>query len=992
MLSPRAESFKQDLTSALVKELEIARRIAQGERSNEASTGHFLRQQGSGYVYEFEDLTGFPPDEGVQISFTVGEKTSKGKYLGEIDSKFLFELDRDLGPEIDKVTVVSDPLFLLEKMIEKLDKIEPFENQSALSSVGLADSPASATIQADNKFMQGLNSLQMDTLNVVTRNTVTYIWGPPGTGKTTTMGSVVAALADAGQRVLLVSNTNLALDTALERCLDRYSDFSELTEGLMLRIGTMVKPELIDKFSGFIDLEVIHAREVKSLQDEMQVLSLKLSEIKNQLSDLHELRRKFEQSKTEEQGVSGLGSEISNLKAQIEVAYRDIESLRKHISFIESEYKTASSKGALSRLLSGAKNPDSLRREINQSQRTKEKLESDALNKGKEIARLESRSQEVQQQAIRAREWLESNPDVKSKIAVIPEIESKSKTMQDQIEAIKEKISKNRAEIMQRAKVISCTAFKTILDSELARLKFDCVVIDEASMLQLPLYYCAASLTADRIVVAGDFRQLPPIVKINGYGNTEALRLENERLRDLMVSNPFTKSGVIARGTHAQELVALRDQYRMRQPISDLISTNFYPEHTLRTVNEKTDKTTPWGNESFFFVDTASLEPESSPVNGKSRRNVAHAIVIKALVDSLHADGWRFDSTAEKSFAVITPYAKQSSFIEALVGANESIKVKGGISTVHRFQGNERDLIILDLTKVSSESDPSLGSFLGNPDPLASENAMWNVAISRARQHVIVVGHKPTLEQNPSALITRLVNSMAVEMKTIDASELVDWEIAQKLDSAFTSSGSIAWFTGESFYKTFSADINSAKQKLFLASPFTTQQGSERWYETLRALKDSEVQSVLLTKPLGEKSNLEESSKVHEELNEILGELKLVPKMHEKLAVIDNRIVWLGSLNILSHKNASEIMMRVESGEFAKSITDEYLLQRLAGNKPPRVNSDGTAIKAGDPCDSPGCLGEMILRPAGISKSSGRPYAAFLSCNQFPRCKNSVNF
>ena len=114
--------------------------------------------------------------------------------------------------------------------------------------------------------------------------------------------------------------------------------------------------------------------------------------------------------------------------------------------------------------------------------------------------------------------------------------------------------------------------------------------------------------------------------------------------------------------------------------------------------------------------------------------------------------------------------------------------------------------------------------------------------------------------------------------------------------------------------------------------------------------------------------------------------------MHEKIAVIDSRIVWVGSLNILSHKNASEIMMRIESTDFAKSITDEYLLQRSTGSRPPRVNSDGTSIKEGDSCDSPGCQGEMILRPAGVSKNSGKPYAAFLSCNQFPRCKNSVNF
>ena len=110
-----------------------------------------------------------------------------------------------------------------------------------------------------------------------------------------------------------------------------------------------------------------------------------------------------------------------------------------------------------------------------------------------------------------------------------------------------------------------------------------------------------------------------------------------------------------------------------------------------------------------------------------------HALTVQAIAEQLFEDGWELKSTAKKSFGIITPYAKQSSFIESLLTTNPEKHVKGGISTVHRFQGNERDLMIIDLTKVASDSEPNLGSFIGHPDPLAPENAMWNVAISRAR-------------------------------------------------------------------------------------------------------------------------------------------------------------------------------------------------------------------------------------------------------------------
>jgi hypothetical protein len=553
---------------------------------------------------------------------------------------------------------------------------------------------------------------------------------------------------------------------------------------------------------------------------------------------------------------------------------------------------------------------------------------------------------------------------------------------------------------MQNAKVIACTAYKPLLDKEIIAMKFDCVVVDEASMLQLPLYYCAAALAQKRIVIAGDFRQLPPIVRVgsnSSRGDSPAAAIEAE-MKALMTENAFTKSGVIAKskiGEKTTELIALRDQYRMREPISDLISETFYPEHTLRTVAEKKDKPTPWGNEAFLFFDTTSLEPESSTVNGKSRRNLMHALTVQAIAEQLFEDGWELKSTAKKSFGIITPYAKQSSFIESLLTTDPDKHVKGGISTVHRFQGNERDLMIIDLTKVASDSEPNLGSFIGHPDPLAPENAMWNVAISRARQHVIIVGDFPTLERNSSALISQLVTKMKKNMKVIDARTVINEELLMASKAKPTSStGSISWFTGEGFYKAFEKDLRGVKSKVFLASPFTTAQGTERWMQTFRDLRAKEVEIVGFTKPVNEKDAATNSAQIHTGLEGVFKELRPVSKMHEKLAVFDQRIVWLGSLNILSHKNSTEIMVRIDSPDFAQSIIDEYQNQRVSKGRPAKVYAPGKQPKVGDTCDRPGCGGKFAFRAAGVSKNSGRAYSAFLSCDNWRvnKCDNSAPF
>jgi superfamily I DNA and/or RNA helicase len=999
-ISTRASTLKQEMGAALNKELEIARKASSGERANEIREGVKTRKKGNAFVYEFEELTGYPPDEGVQVSFTVGEKSSSGKYLGEINSKFVFEFEADLGESITLGTIISDPLFLLEKQISILSADEPFENVVALSSIGLAEYLKVDLLSPNKSFMNGLNPLQSDALDVVAKNSVTYIWGPPGTGKTTTMGSIVAALASLGQKVLLVSNTNLAIDTALERCLDRFSDVKELSGGEMLRLGTMVKPELIKKYSSKIDLDTLFEIEVVPLRAKIDSISGTLRRKKDQLSDLLENQREYDLHLAKSLGSVKAREKANGLRIDLEKAKNEIPVFMAKIAALENELTETISKSGIGRMFSKSRNPGAIRININETQSKYDQAHKAVLRITSEIPIVEQEILEIERDAATSKEWLTQNPDAANIATKIASLRGETAIDEEAIAVLQEEISQKRTALMQNAQVIACTAYKPLLDKEIIAMKFDCVVVDEASMLQLPLYYCAAALAQKRIVIAGDFRQLPPIVRVgsnSSRSDSPAAALEAD-MKALMTENAFTKSGVIAKskiGEKSVELIALRDQYRMRQPISDIISETFYPEHTLRTVAEKMDKPTPWGNEAFLFFDTTSLEPESSTVNGRSRRNLMHALTVQAIAEQLFENGWELKSTANKSFGIITPYAKQSSFIESLLTTDPEKHVKGGISTVHRFQGNERDLMIIDLTKVASDSEPNLGSFIGHPDPLAPENAMWNVAISRARQHVIIVGDFPTLERNSSALISQLVNKMKRNMKVIDARTIINDEImlASRNKPASTS-GSISWFTGEGFYNEFEKDLRSVKSKVFLASPFTTAQGTDRWMQTFRDLRAREVEIVGFTKPINEKDASTNSAEIHTGLEGLFKELRPVSKMHEKLAVFDQRIVWLGSLNILSHKNSTEIMVRIESPDFAQSIIDEYQNQRLNRGRPEKVYPPGKHPRAGDKCDRPGCGGKFALKPAGISKNSGRPYPAFLSCDNWRinKCSNSAPF
>lgn len=987
-LTVRAAKLKKELSDALTAELEVAKKSSMGDRKNELKDGTKVRKKGDSYIYEFNDLSGMPPEEGVQVTFSVGEQSKKGRYLGEVNSRYVFEIESDLGQHIDTATAISDPLFLLEKQIEILKADAPFENQVALSSLGLADYLTVEPLKPDSSFMNGLNSLQASALGVVANKSVTYIWGPPGTGKTTTMGSIVASLASLGQKVLLVSNTNLAIDTALERCLDRYAENSALTGGQMLRLGTMVKPELMKKYSDKIDLDSLVEEASAPLRKEIDLISQQLSKKKDELSDLKDHIWEYEGHIKNSQAAEPARAKIETLTKDSNALKDEALSIPSKLRELQSELNEAESKSTLGRMFGKGRNPGQIRIDINAKQSRKDQAEKSYIRISTEISALEREIESIEAQAKTSIEWLNKRPDIKELKSKTDELGVLVSLDEKKIESLQEEIAEKRTEMLQKAKVISCTAYRPLLDKDILGLKFDCVVVDEASMLQLPLYYCAAALSMARIVVAGDFRQLPPIVRVGSNSNQPSpAEIKQNEHKEILVANAFVKSGVIARskmGEGTSELIALRDQYRMRAPISELISSIFYPEHTLRTVEEKTDKPTPWGDEPFIIVDTSKLEPESSTVNNRSRRNVIHALVVEAIAEHLFADGWELDATAKKSFGVITPYAKQSNLIENLVMAKSGDYVRGGVSTVHRFQGNERDIMIIDVTKVSSRSEPELGPFIGNSDPLASANAMWNVAISRARQHVILVTDLPTLEANPSAVISQMVQRIKKDARLIDASTLLSVESLKLLpESPKSDRGSISWYSGEGFYKTFESDLKSTKSKVFLASPFTTESGTSRWMQIFRDLRANDVEIVAFTKPISEKDSGTNSEKIHEELGQVFKELRPVSKMHEKLAVFDQRVVWLGSLNILSHKNSTEIMVRIDSPDFAVSLLNEYQNQRPTSSRNNYTRLSDSGQKEGDKCSVPSCHGTLVLRPAGVSKRSGRAYEAFLGCTNW---------
>lgn len=130
-----------------------------------------------------------------------------------------FELTADtwLGADVESAVFRVDPTFLLRKAYEAIQQRDAQSPDAGIWAARLLATPE-AVDGGGNRVsipLRGLNERQREAVRVAASAPRSYVWGPPGTGKTTTVGTFVSGLAAAGRRVLVISPYNVAVDEAI---------------------------------------------------------------------------------------------------------------------------------------------------------------------------------------------------------------------------------------------------------------------------------------------------------------------------------------------------------------------------------------------------------------------------------------------------------------------------------------------------------------------------------------------------------------------------------------------------------------------------------------------------------------------------------------------------------------------------------------------------------------------------------------------------------
>lgn len=141
----------------------------------------------------------------------------------------------------------------------------------------------------------------------------------------------------------------------------------------------------------------------------------------------------------------------------------------------------------------------------------------------------------------------------------------------------------------------------------------------------------------------------------------------------------------------------------------------------------------------------------------------------------------------------------------------------------------------------------------------------------------------------------------------------------------YRKSRALDLYNERSFYPAFSKDLMAAEKEVIIYSPFISKYRSEYFSRIFKRLKYRNIAIFIFTRAIEDhelfaRSEIECALSDYEELGACV--IHLPGLIHEKAAIIDRKILWDGSLNILSQRESREMMKRTVDGDMAKQVLD----------------------------------------------------------------------
>ncbi len=677
--------------------------------------GLLIKQVDNWFIYRFEipEGTYLRVVEDVEIYIAGEDDRVKGD-LVSVENQFAnIRLSEDKGKKVARLTIVWHSDAILRKMLERLTSIS---SDPAKFSIATSDQLFYPVITSNIMgWKEGLilpqktyiadppkdlvvNQEQRESLKKALQNKVTFIWGPPGTGKTQTLGMVAYNLIKGERKVLLASNTNRAVDNAILSVIDRYKDHGGNFVQELTRYGqiALFNNEELQQVSFEKQTEFLRQEKLKKVRKKLELLK-RYKEVKRAFAVFDEQVRK----------VNELDRAVTQKSSNLNTVLLQLKTLRSQID----DFDKAGIIELLKRKFTGI---------------TKESLQS-------KFVKLQEQGRELKISIDSIQQDRESVEKGSAGLVELRQEFQELKTYVDRFggeaslsEEIEKELQIDEGALLRDKKLTAATLAKIVMNDVFWHLRYDVLLIDEASMVCLPYLAALSALSTEKVIIIGDPQQLPPISLCE---DTECKRWLQRDIYMFAGCCSCTEELFQWNEKNPDFTVFLKTQYRMASDMCSVISSFFYNGKLSNGLDP--DKS----NGQIVFIDSSPLHAVTKKLEGKKFKpyNVIHTEKIIDLIKT--AVSVNHYGTCD--IGIIVPFNGSVQYVREQLRLQNLKSVEVG--TVHTFQGREKDVIIFDT--VMAGVDFTVRPFDETKTSEDEVRRLLNVALSRAKKDIFNIAN-----------------------------------------------------------------------------------------------------------------------------------------------------------------------------------------------------------------------------------------------------------
>ena len=529
-------------------------------------------------------------------------------------------------------------------------------------------------------FPFGCNSSQYIAVENAINNKISVIEGPPGTGKTQTILNIIANIIIRNMNCQVVSNNNTAIENIEEKLTKYNLEFITALLGKASNKEIFIQNQKIE-IPSFTEYENIEIKDIKEKLDNNREIVKRIYNSKQFIATM--VQRKNELLLEYDHFKDNLKFQTKKIFGIKRINYRKLHVIWNELLNLEEiSFLNKMKYVFIYRIGTFEFYNNDIEIIINSIQNELYKNEIKVLEE-----KINNEKHFVEENKNIEQEFISLSMDYLKKSLSI-KYKNKRKVY------TKNEISKNYNLFLKDYPVILSTTYssRNTFDDN---MKFDYIIMDEASQIDVVTGTLALSSSKYAIVI-GDEKQLPNVIP-----NDIAIKA-NQIFKEYNIDENYNYSinsflSSIKKTVIDVPKVILKEHYRCHPKIINFCNKKFYNNELIVMTEDMNEE------------DVIKVIKTNKGNHFREKTNQRQIDIIKdELVNQDTID-----------IGIIAPYNNQVNLIKKDIKNIE-------VSTVHKFQGREKDVIII------STVDDSISDFVGNPNIL-------NVAISRAKKKLVFI-------------------------------------------------------------------------------------------------------------------------------------------------------------------------------------------------------------------------------------------------------------